>query len=86
MLYLLIATHHVTTSNSHYCHTNKGYIHLHSHNAELCVRIVLHHTTFDHARDTCRHEGGDLVALDTYAKSLLLRNKLSGKFCDNNNR
>ena len=72
-------TQQTTTSKQPFhCNTMGNYKYLHSDKADLCVHIITNRLNFEDARISCNQEGGDLVILDTYEKSLLLRNELHG--------
>jgi hypothetical protein len=68
-----IPTHHTNTFK---CDTHDGYMDLERDGTHLCVKIVTHQRNWDSARSDCKHNGGDLVVLDTSVKARMMRMKL----------
>ncbi|XP_060607782.1 uncharacterized protein LOC132759918 [Ruditapes philippinarum] len=66
-----------TKAQQFHCNISNNYVHLYTSTVHLCVHFVRHQLNFTDARMACQHEGADLVVLDTYEKSLILRGELA---------
>ncbi|XP_052788736.1 uncharacterized protein LOC128223493 [Mya arenaria] len=62
-----------TTTGHHVCDTQDGYELLQN---QLCIKFHNQAKAWPQARDACKHEGGDLLVMDTDNKASIMKNKV----------